>query len=103
MLTNLGEQGHRYHSYASHAPDQPVVTISLRTDTTQSECLPERIAKEVENAQVDDHKPGPEEVMPIFNGQTEELMKAVPVPYNIRLARRRFLKLISQGLDIRVR
>lgn len=41
--------------------------------------------------------------MPIFNGKTEELMKAVPAPYNIRLARRRFLKLISQGLDIRVR
>lgn len=38
--------------------------------------------------------------MPIFNGKTEELMKAVPVPYNIRLARRKFLQLISKGIDI---
>lgn len=38
--------------------------------------------------------------MPIFNGKSGKLLKAVPIPYNIRLARKRFLKLISQGVDI---
>lgn len=38
--------------------------------------------------------------MSIYNGETGELLKAAPVPYNIRLARKKFLRLISQGLDI---
>lgn len=38
--------------------------------------------------------------MPIRNGQTGELLKAVPIPYNIRLARKRFLRVISQDLDV---
>ena len=66
----------------------------------QSECLPDDLKNEVENAQVDDHRAGPEEVVPIFNGKTEELMKAVPTPHNIRLAWRKFLQLISKGVDI---
>ncbi|KAK4497706.1 hypothetical protein PRZ48_010359 [Zasmidium cellare] len=41
-----------------------------------------------------------DEIMPIRNGETGELLKAVPIPYNIRLARKRFLRLVSQGLDI---
>lgn len=49
---------------------------------------------------MDDHHAGAEEVMPIRNGETGELLKAVPIPYNIRLARKRFLRLISQDLDI---
>ena len=40
--------------------------------------------------------------MPIYNGQSGELMKKIPAPYNIRLHRRKFLKLISTGIDIRV-
>jgi hypothetical protein len=40
--------------------------------------------------------------MPIYNGQSGELMKKVPAPYNIRLQRRKFLKLISAGIDVRV-
>ena len=40
--------------------------------------------------------------MPIFNGQTEELLKAMPIPYNIRLQRREFVRLISKGLDVQV-
>lgn len=64
------------------------------------DCLPEHLAKRIEDAQVDDHRAGPDEVMPIFNGQTEALLKNVPAPYNIRLARRRFLRLIREGLDV---
>jgi len=69
----------------------------------QAECLPEHIAHDVENAQVDDRKAGEDETMPVFNGKTEELIAALPVPCNIRLARRRFLRLIARGVDIRVR
>ncbi|EME81231.1 uncharacterized protein MYCFIDRAFT_47104, partial [Pseudocercospora fijiensis CIRAD86] len=64
------------------------------------ECLPEHLANQVEDAQVDDHKAGEDETMPIFNGNTGELLRALPIPYNIRLARKRFLQLISQGVDI---
>lgn len=40
--------------------------------------------------------------MPVYNGQSGELMKKIPTPYNIRLQRRKFLKLISTGIDVRV-
>lgn len=63
--------------------------------------MPEHLADQVENAQVDDHRASEDETMPIFNGKTGELLKAVPIPYNIRLARKKFLKLISQGIDIK--
>jgi len=29
-------------------------------------------------------------------------MKKIPAPYNIRLQKRKFLKLISTGIDVRV-
>ncbi|KAF2160539.1 hypothetical protein M409DRAFT_59808 [Zasmidium cellare ATCC 36951] len=64
------------------------------------DCLPPHLQKEVENAQVDEHRAGDDEVMPIRNGETGELLKAVPILYNIRLARKRLLRLISQGLDV---
>ncbi|CAK4004220.1 FAD NAD(P)-binding domain-containing [Lecanosticta acicola] len=65
------------------------------------ECLPEYLHSEVENAQVDEHRASEDEVMPIINGETGDVLKAVPIPYNIRLARKRFLRAISNGVDIR--
>lgn len=41
--------------------------------------------------------------MPIYNGQTGELLNVLPAPFNLRLQRRKFIKLISTGIDIRVR
>ncbi|KAM3414140.1 putative monooxygenase [Cercospora zeina] len=64
------------------------------------ECLPEHLAKQVEDAQVDDYRAGEDEVMSIYNGKTGELLRELPAPYNIRLARKRFLRLISQDVDI---
>jgi hypothetical protein len=66
------------------------------------ECLPDDLGRLVESAQVDSRTPAADAFMPIYNGQSGELMKKVPTPYNIRLQRRRFLKLISTGIDIRV-
>jgi hypothetical protein len=69
---------------------------------TQAEFLPEHLAKQVEDCQVDDHRAGADEVMQMYHGGTGELLQAMPTPYSIRLARRRFLRLISQGVDIQV-
>lgn len=68
----------------------------------KQECLPEYLHEDVMNAQVDEHRASEDEVMPIVNGESGELLKAVPIPYNIRLARKRFLRAISKGLDIQV-
>lgn len=40
--------------------------------------------------------------MPIYNCKTEELMIRLPIPYNIRLKRRKFIRHITQGLDVKV-
>ena len=68
----------------------------------QAECLPEEHQKEVENAQVDSRRAGPDEVMPIYNGLTEEFMISPPIPYNLRLKRRSFLQVISKGINVQV-
>ena len=39
--------------------------------------------------------------MPIFHGETEELLKALPTPFHIRLARKSFCRLLSKGVDVR--
>ena len=67
-----------------------------------SNCLPEELIQQIESAQVDDHKPAESDFLPIFNSETGELMLAAPAPFSLRLHRRKFLKLISTGLDIRV-
>lgn len=66
------------------------------------ECLPEHLSRLVESAQVGSRAPSAADFLPIYNGQSGELMKKVPAPYNIRLHRGRFLRLISTGIDIRV-
>lgn len=66
------------------------------------ECLPDDLSRLVESVQVDSRTPAADDFLPIYNGQSGELMKKIPAPYNIRLQRRKFLKLISTGIDIRV-
>jgi len=39
--------------------------------------------------------------MPIFNLENGELLLSMPAPFSLRFQRRKFLKLISTGLDIR--
>ncbi|KAK2761710.1 hypothetical protein FQN54_001538 [Arachnomyces sp. PD_36] len=66
-----------------------------------SECLPSELAAQLETVQVDSHTPSAEDDMPIYNGQTGELLKLLPTPFSLRLQRRKFVKLISCGIDIR--
>ena len=56
----------------------------------------------IETVQVDSHTPSADDFLPAINGETGELLKAVPTPFNLRLNRRRFLKLLSTDIDIRV-
>ncbi|THU96340.1 FAD/NAD(P)-binding domain-containing protein [Dendrothele bispora CBS 962.96] len=67
------------------------------------ECLPEGVDEKTlrEKAQVDDYVAQEDFILPTFNAETGELMKNLPTPCSIRLQRRRFLKLLSQGVDIR--
>ncbi|KAI9879127.1 MAG: hypothetical protein M1830_009514 [Pleopsidium flavum] len=69
--------------------------------TPLGQCLPDEINCVIETAQVDSHTPAADDIMPIYNGDTGLLLKAVPAPYSLRLQRRKFLKLISTGIDIR--
>lgn len=68
-----------------------------------SECLPQELVDQLEAAQVDSHKPSETDVLPAYNGKTGEKIVDIPAPYCYRLNRRRFLKLIATGIDIRVR
>ncbi|ODM22450.1 hypothetical protein SI65_00038 [Aspergillus cristatus] len=65
-----------------------------------SECLPPELLDQLENCQVDKHTPAATDTLPGFNGKTGEKLVDVPAPYSLRLKRRKFLQLISTGLDI---
>ncbi|KAF5373069.1 hypothetical protein D9758_001504 [Tetrapyrgos nigripes] len=71
--------------------------------TPLAECLPEGIDEKYiwENAQVDKLTPREDLVLPYYNSETGELMKNIPTPFSIRLARRKLLKILAQGVDIR--
>ncbi|KAL9115217.1 MAG: hypothetical protein Q9227_001011 [Pyrenula ochraceoflavens] len=69
--------------------------------TPISEVLDEALAEEVKSVQVDNSKPVPDSVLPFYNLETGELVKNVPVPNVVRLNRKRFLTLLSQGVDVR--
>jgi hypothetical protein len=66
------------------------------------ECLPDHLSRLVESVQVDSRTPSAEDFLPLYNGQSGELMKRVPAPYNIRLHRGKFLRLLATDIDIRV-
>lgn len=57
----------------------------------------------IEHGQVDNRPLNPDGVMPIFNGETGQLLMAAPTPNSIRLHRRNFLRIISADIDVRVR
>lgn len=59
--------------------------------------------KEVLTCQTDPtYKPSESSVMPVYNGQTGELMKDLPAPWSLRIHRRRWLKLLSSDVDVKV-
>ncbi|KIM96787.1 hypothetical protein OIDMADRAFT_169581 [Oidiodendron maius Zn] len=66
------------------------------------ECLSEDMRARVVDVQTDpSHRPSEDTVMPIYNGQTGEHMKDLPAPFSIRLHRRRWLEMLSDGVNIK--
>ncbi|RYP90112.1 hypothetical protein DL770_003734 [Monosporascus sp. CRB-9-2] len=66
-----------------------------------AECLPDELSAQVEDTQIDERKPSPDDKLRTFNAQSGELLKDIPVPNYLRLAKRRFCQMLTQGLDIR--
>jgi hypothetical protein len=48
------------------------------------------------------YRPSSDSVMPVHNGETGELLKNLPAPWSLRLRRKKWLELISNGVDIKV-
>jgi len=66
------------------------------------ECLSDEMRAKVVTCQTDpSYQPKETSVMPVYNGQTGELMKDLPAPWSLRIHRRRWLKMLSSDVDIR--
>jgi hypothetical protein len=67
------------------------------------ECLSDELKSQIESVQTDpSYKPNAETVMPIYNGQTGDLLKSLPAPWSLRIHRRRWLKMLSNSVDVKV-
>ncbi|MCJ1443818.1 MAG: hypothetical protein MMC23_004318 [Stictis urceolatum] len=66
------------------------------------ECLPPDLFQRLREAQVDpSHEPdSSKDSLPIYNGQTHELLKRVEVPKFYRLSRKRTRSLCAEGISI---
>ncbi len=64
------------------------------------QCLPKELNDLVWTAQVANYVPAADDRIPVFHGETGDQMSAIPAPYSLRLAKKKFTKLISGGLDI---
>ncbi|KAK0740157.1 hypothetical protein B0T18DRAFT_439943 [Schizothecium vesticola] len=66
------------------------------------DCLPPDLAARLPTVQTDlIFKPHKDEVLPIHHGGTGELLRSVEAPYAVRYRRKAFLKLLSEGVNIR--
>ena len=67
------------------------------------ECLSDDLKAQLETVQTDpSYKPNADSVMPVHNGQTGELLKNLPAPWSLRIHRRKWLKLLSKDVDVKV-
>ncbi|KAK7052880.1 hypothetical protein VNI00_004200 [Paramarasmius palmivorus] len=70
--------------------------------TPLASCLPPEITEErVTVTQVDDLTPSADDTCPIYDASTGETMIVLPTPFAMRLQRRKFVNLISEGLDVK--
>ncbi|KAK7052879.1 hypothetical protein VNI00_004199 [Paramarasmius palmivorus] len=71
--------------------------------TPLSDCLPPEITEErVRATQVDDLTISSDDTLPIYDLSTGETLLVIPTPFAMRIHRRKFLRLISEGLDVKV-
>lgn len=57
---------------------------------------------QLQTVQVDSHTPTEKDVLPAYNGKSGEKITDIPAPFSFRLKRRKFLKMIATGIDIKV-
>lgn len=43
-----------------------------------------------------------ESVMPVYHGETGELMKNLPAPWSLRLKRKKLIEMLGKDVDIKV-
>lgn len=68
-----------------------------------NECLSEEMRARVVDVQTDPtHKPSEDTILPVYNGETGDILKVLPAPFSIRLHRRRWLKMLSDDVNIKV-
>jgi hypothetical protein len=66
--------------------------------------LPEHLHPLVKTVQTDANFETDENTsMPIHNGQTGELLNPMPCPFGWRVRRKMWLKMLQDGVDIKVR
>ncbi|KAF2841942.1 FAD/NAD(P)-binding domain-containing protein [Patellaria atrata CBS 101060] len=63
-------------------------------------CLPQELNDQLTACQVDIHTPAADDILPVLNGKTGEVLKEVAAPFNLRLQRRKFIQLLGTGIDI---
>ncbi|TAQ87030.1 hypothetical protein B7494_g4654 [Chlorociboria aeruginascens] len=65
------------------------------------ECLSDEKRAKLLTVQTDpSYKPSSSSILPVYNGQTGELMKELPAPWSLRIHRRKWLKMLSTDIDI---
>ncbi|KAL3417966.1 hypothetical protein PVAG01_10975 [Phlyctema vagabunda] len=62
--------------------------------------LDDSVVARIQQSQVDDRVPTADDVLPIYNSAAGELICDAPSPYSLRLQRRRWLGLLSEGVDV---
>ncbi len=68
-----------------------------------NECVGEDISSRIPTVLVDPIRGfSDQDVFPIINGQTGEILMKLPTPNVVRLNRSKFRALIAEGLDIQV-
>ncbi|RDL39632.1 FAD protein [Venustampulla echinocandica] len=66
------------------------------------ECLSEDIWPLLKTVQTSpNYEPVADSVMPVHNGETGELLKNLPAPWSVRLRRKKFIELLSNGIDVK--
>lgn len=65
--------------------------------------LPEELWARLNEAQSDPFHVAPEtDVLPMYNAQTGECIKNIPIPKAIRYSRRKLRAFLTQGIDVEV-
>jgi hypothetical protein len=89
------------HPYPKYPPLSWIRSL-VKIQSKVQELLPQELYDRLLEVQVDSWKPGPEDFLPIYHGESGELLVASPAPFTLRLQRRKFQKLLATGIDIHV-